>query len=193
MFKVLGHNPNQLYILDGGFQAWQQYGGKVETGEPRTPLSKSYVVNFEAHFIRTLLQMKTNLHHPAEQVVDVRHPSYYMGAPERRPGMRSGHIPGSVSFPYFTMFEKNGRWKPIDKIRKQFISTGVDLAYPIVTLSDSGMSAAVLNFALDLMGDEVHALYDGSWSEWGTEVLFPGEDNLKERPVITSLESGCDQ
>lgn len=186
MFKVFGHNPNLLYIFDGNTDSWQKYGGKIESGEPRPINKKEYAVNFQPQYVRTLVQMKTNLHHPAEQVVDVRHPGRYAGGPESRPGLRSGHIPGSFCFPFFTMFETDGRWKPIEKIRKQLVGIGVDLHYPIVTTCGSGTTAPILNFVLDLMGMENNALYDGSWSEWGAEQLYPGEENLNERPVDTS-------
>lgn len=187
MFKVFGHNPNQLYILDGGYNAWEKYGGKVESGESRiTP--KSYTVNFEAHFVRTLVQMKTNLHHPNEQVIDMRHPVRFAGGLEHRLGLRSGHIPGSFSFPYFTMFESDGRWKSLEKIRKQLVGVGINLNKPIITTCGSGMTATILNFALDLMGDVEHSLYDGSWTEWGYNQTYAGEADLSERPVITSLE-----
>jgi thiosulfate/3-mercaptopyruvate sulfurtransferase len=188
MFKVFGHHPSQLHILNGGYQAWERYGGKIESGEPRTITAKDYQVRFQAQYIRTLVQMKTNLHHPAEQVIDMRHPVRYAGGQESRLGLRSGHIPQSFSFPYFTMFESDGRWKPIEKIRKQLVGIGVDLNDPIVTTCGSGTTAAILNFALDLMDHTAHALYDGSWSEWGTDQLYPGEESLAERPVQTSLE-----
>lgn len=188
MFKTFGHNPNQLYILDGGLDAWEKYGGKVETGEARSVGVKPYTVNFEARYIRTLMQMKTNLHHPAEQVVDVRHPVRYAGGAETKPGLRAGHIPGSFSFPFFTMFEADGRWKPLEKIRKQFVGLGIDFNLPIITSCGSGMTAATLNFALDLMNHTQHSLYDGSWSEWGWDQPYPGETSAAERPVITSVD-----
>jgi thiosulfate/3-mercaptopyruvate sulfurtransferase len=187
MFKVFGHNSHQLYILDGGFAAWEKFGGKVESGVPQVA-SRQYGVNFESHYIRTLVQMKTNLHHPAEQVVDVRHPVRFAGGKEHRAGLRSGHIPGAYSFPYFTMFEQEGTFKPLDKIRRQFVGIGIDLNTPIVTMCGSGVSSAVLNFVLDLMNHNQHALYNGSWSEWGADTLYHGEENLAERPVVTSLE-----
>lgn len=187
MFKVFGHNPHQLYILDGGYEAWERYGGKIETGESRNA-PKTYNINFEAHFIRSLVQMKTNLHHSMEQVVDMRHPVRYAGGPEHRLGLRKGHIPDSFSFPYTTMFEADGRFKPIEKIRKQLTGIGVDLHYPIVTTCGSGMTASVLNFALDLMNHSQHSLYDGSWSEWGANQLYLGEESLEERPVATSID-----
>lgn len=189
MFKVFGHNPNQLYILDGGFNAWEKYGGKAEADEPRSINPKTYVVNYEARFIRTLMQMKNNLHHPKEQVVDVRHPVRYAGGPETRIGLRSGHIPGSYCFPYFTMFEADGRFKPLEKIRRQFTGTGVCFDYPIVTTCGSGITSAILNFMLELLNQHDNALYDGSWAEWGSDQLYPGETSLEERPVVTSLES----
>jgi thiosulfate/3-mercaptopyruvate sulfurtransferase len=188
MFKVFGHHSNQLYILDGGFSAWEKYGGKVDNGESRQIGAKLYAVNFMAHYIKTLVQMKTNLHHPSQQVVDVRHPVRYAGGPESRIGLRSGHIPGSFCFPYFTMFEKDGRFKSIDRIRKQLTGISVLLEAPIITTCGSGITSAILDFILDLLDHPEHSLYDGSWSEWGSDKLYPGETSLAERPVKTSLE-----
>ncbi|MBX3708282.1 MAG: sulfurtransferase [Gammaproteobacteria bacterium] len=188
MFKIFGHHPNQLYILDGGYEAWEKYGGKIESGPVRNVGIKSYTVNFQAWLIRTLVQMKTNLHHPAEQVVDLRHPVRYAGGQEPKIGLRSGHIPGSFCFPFFTMFESDGRWKPIEKIRKQLTGIGVDLSSPIITTCGSGITSAILNFALDLMSHSQQALYDGSWTEWGSEELYVGEASLAERPVVVSLD-----
>jgi thiosulfate/3-mercaptopyruvate sulfurtransferase len=188
MFKVFGHHASQLYILDGGLKAWEKYGGKLEMGEPRLVAPKSYPVNFQAHYIRTLMQLKTNLHHPTEQVIDMRHPVRYAGGSEPRSGLRCGHIPGSYCFPYFTMFETDKRWKPIEKVCKQLTALGIDLTHPIITTCGSGMTAPILNFALDLMGYTNHALYDGSWSEWGADHLYPGEANITERPFKTSLD-----
>lgn len=188
MLKVFGHNPNQLYILDGGYAAWEKFGGKIETGETRASATKPYTVDFAAHYVRSLVQMKTNLHHPTEQIVDMRHPVRFAGGAEPRPHMRCGHIPGSYSFPYFTMFDSEGRFKPIEKIRKQLSGIGVDLRFPIITSCGSGITASILNFALDLMNASQHSLYDGSWAEWGTDQLYSGESNLSERPVRTCME-----
>jgi len=188
MFKLFGHNPNLLYILDGGLKAWQKYSDKIESGEPRQTAARNYTLNFQAHFLRTLVQMKANLHHPTEQVVDLRHPVRYTGGPESRPGLRSGHIPGSYSFPFMTLFNEEGRLKPLEKIRKQLTSIGLNLEAPIISMCGSGISAAILNFVLDLLDHPQHALYDGSWSEWGAEALYTGEESLLERPIETSLD-----
>lgn len=188
IFKMMGHNTNQLYVLDGGHAAWQAQGYKMESGEPRDVQAKNYHVNWQSKYIRDLQQMKQNLLQSTEQVVDVRHPVRYAGGPELRPGMRAGHIPGSFCFPYFTMYEADGKLKPLEKIRKQLMSVAVEMKYPIVATCGSGMTATILDFVLDLLNHPNHAVYDGSWSEWGSENLYPAEISLAERPVRTSLD-----
>jgi thiosulfate/3-mercaptopyruvate sulfurtransferase len=187
MFKVFGHDPNQLYILDGGLTGWQQYCGALEENEPRPATPKSYKVRLRPELITRLSQVKLNLQQPVAQVIDTRHPVRFAGGSEARSHLRGGHIPGSISFPYFTMFESDGRFKPLDKIRKQLFEVGVNLHYPIIVTCGSGTSAATLDFVLDLMEHKQHTLYDGAWAEWGSATLYPGESSLEERPVETCL------
>lgn len=188
MMKVFGHNTNLLYILDGGMEAWEKFGGKIETTTPKEVAAKQYHVNYQDHLVRTLSQMKENLHHPHEQVIDMRNPVRYAGGPESRAGLRAGHIPGSFCFPFTTMFEADGKWKPMEKIRRQLTGIGVELTSPMITTCGSGTTAPILNFALDVMGFPDTSVYDGSWTEWGSEELYEGEVSLNERPVKTSLE-----
>jgi thiosulfate/3-mercaptopyruvate sulfurtransferase len=188
MLKVFGHNPQLLYILDGGLNAWNTYGGKVETGDVNTTTAKPYQVSLQKEYIRNLAEMKANNQHPSEQVIDVRHAVRYAGGAEIKPGLRLGHMPGSFSFPYTTLFDKNDYWRPLDKIRNQYTGIGADLNSRTVTSCGSGMTAPVLNFALDLLGNTQNAVYNGSWNEWAAEKLYAGETSLDERPVITSLD-----
>ena len=104
MMKMFGHPPQLLYILDGGFAAWEKYKGKVEAGEP-TLASKSYPVKFQEKYVRSLEQMKKNLHAAgaealSEQVLDARSAVRFAGGEEPRPNLRRGHMPGSFCFPY---------------------------------------------------------------------------------------------
>lgn len=187
MMKMFGHNPHQLYVLDGGLAAWENHIGKIEAGKSLvTP--KKYSAQVQSHYVRTLMQMKENFLHPKEQIVDVRHPVRYAGGKEPRPGVRCGHIPGSLSFPYTSLFEKSGKFLSLDKIRTLLISVGIDLSSPIITTCGSGITAPILDFLLDIMNHKQHAVYAGSWAEWGAEQLYPGETSLDERPVATSVD-----
>jgi thiosulfate/3-mercaptopyruvate sulfurtransferase len=182
MMKVFGHNPQQLYILDGGLEAWDNYGGKSESGQSSVS-KKIYKTHFQHDLVKTLSQMKSNLHNPSEQVLDVRHAVRFAGGPELNPQIRLGHIPGSFSFPYITFFEKNGQWRPLEKIKNQLLAIGVDLKTPIISTCGSAITAPILNFFLDLIEVKNHAVYNGSWNEWGSEKLYTHELSLDERPI----------
>jgi thiosulfate/3-mercaptopyruvate sulfurtransferase len=107
------------------------------------------------------------------QIVDARSAERFAGrAPEPRPGLRSGHMPGAFNVPYERVLE-NGRLASREKIIAAFTSAGVDLDQPIITSCGSGVTAAVLNLALESIGKEPKRLYDGSWAEWGARPDMP--------------------
>lgn len=187
MFKMFGHNPHQLYILNGGLKAWESSGGKIDVGNVTTS-PKQYNAKIQPQFLRTLEQVKANLHQPKEQIIDVRHPVRFCGGPESRPGVRSGHIPGSFNFPYFSMFEADGTFRTMDKIRKQMNDVSISVNHPIISSCGSGITAPIMDFVLDIMGHENHAVYNGSWSEWGAEKIYEGESSLEERPIETCID-----
>lgn len=186
LMKVFGHASNQLYLLDGGFSAWERHQGKIENSEPKSISPKKYTIRWQEKYICTLEQMKKNVLTQAAFVLDARHPIRFAGGPEDRPGLRSGHIPNSISIPFSIFFEGN-QFKPIEKIKHLFYQLGIHLEFPIISTCGSGMTAAIIDFILDLLEHEQHALYDGSWSEWGATHLFEGETDLSERPVATCL------
>ena len=109
------------------------------------------------------------------QIVDARSAERFAGkAPEPRPGLRSGHMPGSFNVPFDRVLE-NGRLASAERVKEAFTSAGVDLDKPIITSCGSGVTAAILTFALESIGRTPKGLYDGSWSEWGARPDLPVE------------------
>jgi len=166
MFLAYGHD--KVHLLDGGLKKWRAEGRVVESGEVK-PKAATFQANFDAGRVRLIEQMVANLSSHAEQVIDARATDRFEGrVPEPRPGLRSGHIPGSRSVPYNQLLDAaTGTMKPLAELRAAFASAGVKLDAPIVTSCGSGVSAAVLTLALYRLGIENPAVYDGSWSEWG--------------------------
>jgi thiosulfate/3-mercaptopyruvate sulfurtransferase len=166
MFLSYGHD--KVRVLDGGLKKWRAEGRPAQSGEVEAKPA-TFKATFDAKRVRSMQQMIDNVASKAEQVIDARAAERFEGrAPEPRPGIRSGHIPGSHNVPYNQLFDAaTGAMKPLDDLRKAFTSAGVKLDAPIVTSCGSGVSAGVLTLALYRLGMEKSALYDGSWSEWG--------------------------
>ena len=77
--------------------------------------------------------------------------------------------------PFDQVLEADGTFKDEAGLRAEFAKAGVDLDQPIIASCGSGVTASVLLFALDILGKNDTVLYDGSWSDWGTDPDTPKE------------------
>ena len=173
MFRVFGHE--NVSVLDGGLPAWIEAGGAVETGEPGPVIAGDFSAGFRPAMVRSLDDMQRKLSTGAEMVLDARAAGRFDGSvPEPRAGMRSGHIPGARSLP-FTALMENGQMLPAQTLQERFAAAGVGTGQKFVTSCGSGVTAAVLTLGAVLAGLPEPALYDGSWSEWGSRQDTPIE------------------
>ena len=164
-FRAFGHA--RVAVLDGGLPKWQAEGRPVETGVP-APKPRRFTARLHRSLVRDLAQMRANLASRREQVLDARSHGRFIGTePEPRPGLRGGHIPGSLNLPYDQLYRKDGTLLPPDDLQRLVEAAGLDPAKPVVTTCGSGVTAAVLALGLHLLGHETVAVYDGSWTEWG--------------------------
>jgi thiosulfate/3-mercaptopyruvate sulfurtransferase len=162
MLRTFG--AEQVFLLDGGLQAWIAADLPTESGiAERAPASFRARLNADA--VRDFSQLQQTIAEHG-QILDARSAGRFSGAaPEPRPGLSSGHMPGATSVP-FTELARDGKLKPAEELRAYFAAKSVDLTKPVLTTCGSGVTAAVIALALELAGAEQVELYDGSWAEY---------------------------
>ena len=165
LFRLMG--KTDIAVLDGGLPKWLAEGRAVEDMAPILR-DRHITVSRQAHMVKDVTQVAAAAKLGDHTIIDARGPGRFEGTEaEPRPGLRSGHIPGSVNVHYASLLRPDGTMKPADELRAVFAEAGADLSKPAITSCGSGVTAAIVNLALERLGKRDHALYDGSWSEWG--------------------------
>ena len=173
-FRVMG--VDDVSVLNGGLPKWKREGRPLESGPPRSRTARHFTARRNLDLVRDVSDIKALLKDRSAEIVDARAADRFAGkAPEPRPGLRSGHIPGSHNLPYAKLLNKDGTFKTGPEIERLFEEAGVDLTKPVVASCGSGITASVLALGLAEIGHRKAAVYDGSWSEWGADQNLPIE------------------
>ena len=166
-FRVMGHED--VVVLDGGFPAWERGSYPIETGPPQQRMERHFTARFRADLVRNLEDMQRIAANGGSPVFDARPAPRFRGeADEPRPGVKSGHMPGSRSVPSAALVDENGILKSPADLKRIFAEAGADTSRPAVCSCGSGVTAAVIALALARLGRWDASIYDGAWAEWGS-------------------------
>lgn len=173
MLRWLGHP--QVAILDGGWQAWQQIGGAVQSGliHPQVETAGLNVPEQAAMPTVQTDQVLANLSKPVFTVLDARAPERYRGDAEPMDPV-AGHIPDALNRSHVNNLDGQGRFKSAGQLRKEFQDLlGNTPADQVVHQCGSGITACHNLFAMELAGLPGSRIYPGSWSEWVSDASRP--------------------
>ena len=172
LMRLFGHH--RAAVLDGGLPKWRAEGRVLVDGAAPAPAPARFHATLHAARLRGLGDMLDNAESQAALVLDARPAGRFAGtAPEPRPGVASGHIPGAVSLPASDLLAADHTMLPADALRRRFAAAGVDGRKPVVTSCGTGVTAAILTLGLAVAGLAEGSLYDGSWTEWGSRADTP--------------------
>lgn len=174
MFRIFGHDD--VAILDGGLKKWKAEGRALDFDMPRPRQERHFSPRFQTTMVCDKDEVSKASEDGSRQIIDARSAPRFAGEEvEPRAGLRSGHIPGSKNVHYASLLNEDGTVRAPDEISRIFADAGVDPAKPVYTTCGSGITAAILSLGLDMIGHKDVTLYDGSWTDWGSDEAVPVE------------------
>jgi len=173
LFRIMG--AKNVFVLDGGLDGWKAEGRPLESEVP-SPKASTFKTDLRLDKVIDFREMLSIVVDGKRQIADARSAGRFAATElETRPGLRSGHMPGARNLPSGT-FSLNGKLRSLPELRRAIEDAGIDFGQPVVTTCGSGITAAIITLALESLGHENNALYDGSWTEWGAR---------EDAPVVT--------
>ena len=169
LMKLLGHA--RVAVLDGGYAAWTALGLPVTDDAP-APVRSVYPGDFDRRLVADTAQVQQRLAANDVVLLDARAPERFRGDVEPLDRV-AGHVPGARNRP-LSMNLANGRFRPADELRAEFLSL-LDGAAPadVLLQCGSGVTACHNLLAMEHAGLHGARVYAPSWSGWISDPSRP--------------------
>lgn len=174
LMRLFGHD--RAAVLDGGLPKWTREGRPTESGAPRDVMRGEFRADFRAELVKGIGDMKklVQADDGGVLILDARAKGRFDGsAPEPRPGLPSGHMPGAVNLPFTELLNADQTMRDANALRARFAAAGVTPQQPVITSCGTGVTACILALGLVRAGFPEPAVYDGSWTEWASRPETP--------------------
>lgn len=208
------HDPSKVKLVQGSLEEWKEIGGELEHGELsvdderlfrmgdlnwETKSSKYVCWKGDYDSVADMEQVLAVVNEEGSEtiIVDARSSGRFYGtAPEPRPGLRGGRMPGAINVPFVSLLDSDDltKFRPMEEVRDIFVQAGIkpleegssSVSRKVICSCGSGVTAAALAVGLEECGlrkKEDIVIYDGSWIEWG------GNDDT---PIVANEDLGGD-
>ena len=174
LLRLFGHQ--HVAVLDGGLPKWKAEDRALKAGAPVAATPTTFVPDLIARRLAGIGDVKRIIAGGSAEalVLDARTKGRFDGtAPEPRPGLPSGHMPGAASLPFTELLNADGTMKDAASLRAIFAARGADASRATVTSCGTGVTACVLTLGAVRAGLPEPAVYDGSWTEWASRPETP--------------------
>lgn len=164
-----GH-PNAR-VLNGGLNAWKDFGGAIETGVARAAAAAALTPKVRPDRVVSADWIKERLSTARITLLDARPDAEFTGADGGMNGMHvKGHLPDAQQLVWNTLLDAQGRFLPDAELKKKFAAIGARANTPLVSYCMVGMRASVTYFIARHLGYDAR-LYDGSIADWSRRKL----------------------
>jgi thiosulfate/3-mercaptopyruvate sulfurtransferase len=172
LFQLMGFT--NIAVLNGGFPEWKKHNFPIEISKNNQPKKGNFTAKYQPQKIKFKTDVFAAIKNDKISILDARSNGRFYGTePEPRNDVKSGHIPNSISLPFGEILE-NGKMKTVDQLTAIF--KDIKSKEEIICTCGSGITASILALGLQLTGIKNHAVYDGSWTEWGSSNNLPIEN-----------------